>query len=100
MNMSHKYKVSHCKHVALEDGLASWSLNPLCNQATFILKHITNPKMKRLLNAVSPGEPSAKCAACGTARLELVIDTRTTTLGQLIDKARSLDPALPPFSSA
>ncbi|KAK9916527.1 hypothetical protein WJX75_003754 [Coccomyxa subellipsoidea] len=59
---------------------------PEHSKATFILKHITNPKMKRLLNAVSPGEPSPKCAACGTARLELVIDTHTTSLGQLIDK--------------
>jgi hypothetical protein len=59
-------------------------------QATFILKHVTNPKAKRLLNAVSPGEPSPKCAACGTARLELQIDTRTTTLGQMLDKVGSL----------
>ena len=32
-------------------------------QATFILKSATNPKSRRLLNAVAPGEPSAKCAA-------------------------------------
>ncbi|CAL8466635.1 g6171 [Coccomyxa elongata] len=59
---------------------------PEHSKATFIAKHVTNPKMKRLLNAVSPGEPSPKCAACGTARLELIIDTNKTTLSQLIDK--------------
>lgn len=62
---------------------------PVSLQATFILKHVTNPKAKRLLNAVTPGEPSPKCAACGTARLELLINTKTTTLGQMIDKACS-----------
>ena len=54
-------------------------------QATFILKHVTNPKAKRLLNAISPGEPSPKCAACGTARLELHIDTAKTTLDDLLN---------------
>lgn len=55
-------------------------------QATFILKHVTNPKAKRLLNAISPGEPSPKCAACGTARLELQIDAAKTTLDDLLNK--------------
>ena len=55
-------------------------------QATFILKHVTNPKAKRLLNAIAPGEPSPKCAACGTARLELLIDTAKTSLDDLINK--------------
>ena len=58
-------------------------------QATFILKSATNPKAKRLLNAVAPGDPSPKCAACGTARLELHINTAATTLAQLLDKARA-----------
>jgi hypothetical protein len=58
-------------------------------QATFILKSASNPKAKRLLNAVAPGDPSPKCAACGTARLELHIDTAATTLAQLLDKARA-----------
>ena len=56
-------------------------------QATFILRRWTNPKNKRLLNAVAPGEPSPKCAACGTARLELAIDTQKATLELLLDKA-------------
>jgi len=47
---------------------------------------VTNPKAKRLLNAISPGEPSPKCAACGTARLELVIDTSRTSLEDLLTK--------------
>ncbi len=55
-------------------------------QATFILKHVTNPKAKRLLNAISPGEPCPNCAACGTARLELQIDTAKTTLDDLLNK--------------
>ena len=55
-------------------------------QATFILKHVTNPKAKRLLNAIAPGEPSPKCAACGTARLELLIDTSKTSLDDLVNK--------------
>lgn len=55
-------------------------------QATFILKHVTNPKAKRLLNAIAPGEPSPKCAACGTARLELLIDTSKTCLDDLVNK--------------
>ena len=58
-------------------------------QATFILKSASNPKAKRLLNSVAPGDPSPKCAACGTARLELHIDTAATTLAQLLDKARA-----------
>ena len=56
-------------------------------QATFILKHVTNPKAKRLLNAIAPGEPSPKCAACGTARLELLIDTSKTSLDDLVKEA-------------
>ena len=55
-------------------------------QATFILKHVTNPKAKRLLNAISPGEPNPNCAACGTARLELLIDTAKTSLEELLTK--------------
>ena len=55
-------------------------------QATFILKHVTNPKAKRLLNAIAPGEPSPKCAACGTARLDLLIDTSKTSLDDLVNK--------------
>ena len=55
-------------------------------QATFILKHVTNPKAKRLLNAIAPGEPSPKCAACGTARLELLIDTSKASLDDLVNK--------------
>jgi hypothetical protein len=53
---------------------------------------VTNPKVKRLLNAVAPGEPSPKCPACGTARLELAINTEKTTLAHLVDKVRSPQP--------
>ena len=49
---------------------------------TFVKQRATN---NRLLEPVAPDAPNPECAACGSARLELVCDVDVFTLGRLID---------------
>lgn len=49
---------------------------------TFVKQHKSN---NRLLEPIDPDEPNPKCVVCGNARLELVCDVDTMTLGSLLD---------------
>ena len=51
-------------------------------QDTYLLQHMSG---KRSLAPTQPSPPSTACAVCGTARLELAINTKTTTLARFID---------------
>ena len=42
----------------------------------------------RLVTTMKPEPPNPACMVCGRTQLQLHINTRTTTLGQLVDKAR------------
>ncbi len=42
----------------------------------------------RLVTTMKPEPPNPACMVCGRTQLQLHINTQTTTLGQLIDKAR------------
>jgi ubiquitin-like 1-activating enzyme E1 B len=57
---------------------------PCPQRYTFVKQRATN---NRALEPVEPDPPSKGCAACGRARLELVCDTESFTLGRLIDEA-------------
>ena len=63
-----------------EDAEAKQQSRPPCRY-TFVKKRATN---NRLLEPVEPDPPNASCAVCGQARLELVCDTESFTLGRLL----------------
>lgn len=63
-----------------EDAEAKQPSRPPCRY-TFVKKRATN---NRLLEPVEPDPPNASCAVCGQARLELVCDTESFTLGRLL----------------
>ena len=63
-----------------EDAEAKQQSCPPCRY-TFVKKRATN---NRLLEPVEPDPPNASCAVCGQARLELVCDTESFTLGRLL----------------
>ena len=45
-------------------------------------------KTPRLVTTMKPEPPNLACMVCGRTQLQLHINTQTTTLGQLVDKAR------------
>ena len=49
---------------------------------TFVKQHKSN---NRLLEPIDPDTPNPKCVVCGNARLELVCDVESLTLGELLD---------------
>ena len=61
---------------------ASSADTPLPFRYTFVKQHKTN---NRLLEPIEPDAPNAKCAVCGGARMELVCDADSFTLGRLVD---------------
>ena len=61
---------------------ASSADSPLPFRYTFVKQHKTN---NRLLEPIEPDAPNAKCAARGGARMELVCDADSFTLGRLVD---------------
>ena len=63
-----------------DDAKAKQQSRPPCRY-TFVKKRATN---NRLLEPVEPDPPNASCAVCGQARLELVCDTESFTLGRLL----------------
>ena len=63
-----------------DDAEAKQQSRPPCRY-TFVKKRATN---NRLLEPVEPDPPNASCAVCGQARLELVCDTESFTLGRLL----------------
>jgi ubiquitin-like 1-activating enzyme E1 B len=63
-----------------DDASAKQKSYPPCRY-TFVKKRATN---NRLLEPVEPDPPNASCAVCGQARLELVCDTESFTLGRLL----------------
>ena len=65
-------------------GAPSASAPPSACVYTFVKQRATN---NRLLEPIAPDAPNPECAACGSARLELVCDVDVFTLGRLIDDA-------------
>jgi ubiquitin-like 1-activating enzyme E1 B len=65
-------------------GAPSASAPPSACVYTFVKQRATN---NRLLEPIAPDAPNPECAACGSARLELVCDADVFTLGRLIDDA-------------
>ena len=77
-------KILRKKKDATEDeDDAKHKSRPPCRY-TFVKKRATN---NRLLEPVEPDPQNASCAVCGQARLELVCDTESFTLGRLLADA-------------
>ena len=52
------------------------------------------------MTTMKPEPPNPACMVCGRTQLQLHINTRTTTLGQLLDKARPCVGEIPKYMPA